>query len=44
MWNEVGMARNEKGLSQAIADIQALRESFMDILVQVLQWNEPRAR
>src|SRR6056300_72961 len=28
MWNEVGMARNEKGLKQAIADIQALREEF----------------
>ena len=28
MWNEVGMARNEKGLKQAIADIQSLREEF----------------
>ena len=28
MWNEVGMARSEKGLKQAIADIQALREEF----------------
>ena len=28
MWNEVGMALNEKGLKQAIADIQALREEF----------------
>lgn len=28
MWNEVGMARNEKGLKQAITDIQALREEF----------------
>ena len=28
MWNEVGMARNEKGLKQAISDIQALREEF----------------
>ncbi len=28
MWNECGMARNEKGLKQAIADIRALREEF----------------
>ena len=28
MWNEVGMARNETGLKQAIADIQKLREEF----------------
>lgn len=28
MWNEVGMARNEAGLKQAIADIQKLREEF----------------
>jgi succinate dehydrogenase / fumarate reductase, flavoprotein subunit len=28
MWNECGMARNEKGLRQAIADIRALREEF----------------
>lgn len=28
MWNECGMSRNEKGLTQAIADIQALREEF----------------
>jgi succinate dehydrogenase / fumarate reductase flavoprotein subunit len=28
MWNEVGMARSEKGLKQAITDIQALREEF----------------
>ncbi len=28
MWNHVGMARNEAGLRQAIADIRALREEF----------------
>lgn len=28
MWNEVGMARNEAGLKQAITDIQKLREEF----------------
>ena len=28
MWNECGMSRNEKGLTQAIADIQALRAEF----------------
>ena len=28
MWNECGMARNEKGLKQAIEDIRALREEF----------------
>jgi succinate dehydrogenase / fumarate reductase flavoprotein subunit len=28
MWNECGMARNEKGLKQAIADIRALRDEF----------------
>ena len=28
MWNECGMARNEKGLKQAIADIRGLREEF----------------
>ena len=28
MWNEVGMARSEKGLKQAITDIQALQEEF----------------
>ena len=28
MWNEVGMARSGRGLKQAIADIQALREEF----------------
>jgi succinate dehydrogenase / fumarate reductase, flavoprotein subunit len=33
MWNECGMARNEKGLKQAIHDIRALREEF---------WNDVR--
>jgi len=33
MWNEVGMARNEKGLKQAIEEIRALRDEF---------WNEVR--
>ncbi|MBK7762676.1 MAG: fumarate reductase/succinate dehydrogenase flavoprotein subunit [Bacteroidetes bacterium] len=28
MWNQCGMARNEQGLKQAIADIRALREEF----------------
>lgn len=28
MWNECGMARNEKGLKQAISDIRALRDEF----------------
>jgi succinate dehydrogenase / fumarate reductase flavoprotein subunit len=28
MWSKCGMARNEKGLKQAIADIQALRAEF----------------
>ncbi len=28
MWNKVGMARNEKGLKEAIAEIKALREQF----------------
>ena len=28
MWNECGMARNEAGLKQAIADIQALKKEF----------------
>ena len=28
MWNNVGMARNEKGLNEAIAQIAALREEF----------------
>lgn len=28
MWNKVGMARNEKGLNEAIAEIKALREQF----------------
>lgn len=28
MWNKVGMARNEKGLKEAIAEIKALREDF----------------
>lgn len=28
MWDHVGMARNEKGLKGAIADIRALREEF----------------
>lgn len=28
MWNKVGMARNEKGLKEAIAEIAALREEF----------------
>lgn len=28
MWEKVGMARNEKGLTEAISDIQALREEY----------------
>ncbi|MCO5267434.1 MAG: fumarate reductase/succinate dehydrogenase flavoprotein subunit [Brumimicrobium sp.] len=28
MWNKVGMARNEKGLTEAIEEIKALREEF----------------
>ncbi|XOD68259.1 MAG: fumarate reductase/succinate dehydrogenase flavoprotein subunit [Flavobacteriales bacterium Tduv] len=28
MWNKVGMARNEKGLKEAISEIQSIRESF----------------
>ncbi|MEL1241225.1 fumarate reductase/succinate dehydrogenase flavoprotein subunit [Flavobacterium flavipallidum] len=28
MWNKVGMARNEKGLNEAIVEIAALREEF----------------
>jgi succinate dehydrogenase / fumarate reductase flavoprotein subunit len=28
MWNQVGMARNEKGLKDAIAEIQQIREEF----------------
>src|SRR5690606_33088715 len=28
MWNKVGMARNEKGLKEAISEIRALREDF----------------
>lgn len=28
MWEKVGMARNEKGLKEAISDIQALREDY----------------
>ena len=28
MWNKVGMARNEKGLKEAIAEIQEIREDF----------------
>ena len=28
MWDKVGMARNEKGLTQAIAEIKATREEF----------------
>ncbi|AFL97486.1 fumarate reductase/succinate dehydrogenase flavoprotein subunit [Ornithobacterium rhinotracheale] len=28
MWNKVGMARNEKGLKEAITEIQALRKEF----------------
>ena len=28
MWNKVGMGRNEKGLSEAVAEIDALRKEF----------------
>jgi succinate dehydrogenase / fumarate reductase flavoprotein subunit len=28
IWNKVGMARNEKGLKQAIAEVAALKEEF----------------
>lgn len=28
MWNKVGMARNEQGLKEAIAEIKAIREEF----------------
>ena len=28
MWDKVGMARNEKGLKEAISEIRALREEF----------------
>lgn len=28
MWDKVGMARNEKGLNEAISDIQSLREEY----------------
>ena len=28
MWDNVGMARNEQGLKEAISDIRALREEF----------------
>jgi succinate dehydrogenase / fumarate reductase flavoprotein subunit len=28
MWNKVGMARNAKGLTEAIEEIAALREEF----------------
>tara|TARA_B100000809_G_scaffold138551_1_gene136163 strand:+ start:29021 stop:31042 length:2022 start_codon:yes stop_codon:yes gene_type:complete len=28
MWNKVGMARNEKGLKEAMSEIKALREEF----------------
>ncbi len=28
MWNKVGMARNEKGLNEAIAEIRQIREEF----------------
>jgi succinate dehydrogenase / fumarate reductase flavoprotein subunit len=28
MWNKVGMARNEKGLKEAMSEIKALREDF----------------
>ena len=34
MWNKVGMARNEKGLKEAIEEIRAIREAFRkDVLV-----------
>ena len=28
MWNKVGMGRNEKGLTEAIAEIAQLKEDF----------------
>ena len=28
MWNKVGMARNEKGLKEAIEEIAQIREEF----------------
>jgi succinate dehydrogenase / fumarate reductase flavoprotein subunit len=34
MWDKVGMARNEKGLKEAIAEIQEIREEFWkDVMV-----------
>ncbi len=34
MWDKVGMARNEKGLTEAISEIKAIREEFWkDVLV-----------
>jgi succinate dehydrogenase / fumarate reductase flavoprotein subunit len=39
MWNECGMARNEKGLKQAKADIKALKKEFWSD-VKVLGTNE----
>jgi len=34
MWNKVGMARNEKGLKEAIAEIKEIREEFWkDVMV-----------
>lgn len=39
MWNECGMARNEKGLKQAKADIKALKKEFWSN-VKVLGTNE----
>lgn len=34
MWDKVGMARNEKGLKEAMAEIKAIREEFYkDVLV-----------
>ncbi|GAB5527133.1 MAG: fumarate reductase/succinate dehydrogenase flavoprotein subunit [Roseivirga sp.] len=30
MWNKVGMARNEKGLNEAIAEIQQIRKEFWE--------------
>jgi len=29
MWNKVGMGRNEKGLTEAIAEIAQLKEEFL---------------
>ncbi len=31
MWNKVGLARNEKGLQEAIAEIQKIRKEFGQI-------------